>query len=325
MSAIARPSSSASAVTNPIRVMIVDDSVVIRGLVGRWCDEDPQLAVVASHRNGRLAVEDVLRSNPDVVVLDIEMPDMDGLTALPLLLEKKRDLVVVVASTLTRRNAEISLKALSLGAADYVPKPENNAGVTTSTDFRRELVEKVVNLGMRARSRTQGRPGTAVPVPNTPAVPAREPRRARPAVLQGPRRQLHGPQLRQRAPAHSLHRLLHGGPQALNALFGEIGSAIGQVPVVITQHMPPTFTAILAEHISKSAGRPAAEGKDGETLQPGRIYVAPGGKHMILAKHGADTVVKLTDGPPVNFCKPPWIRSSTASPTSSATPRSRSS
>ncbi len=304
VSAIARPTSSAGAVTNPIRVMIVDDSVVIRGLVGRWCDEDPQLAVVASHRNGRLAVEDVLRSNPDVVVLDIEMPDMDGLTALPLLLEKKRDLVVVVASTLTRRNAEISLKALSLGAADYVPKPENNAGVTTSTDFRRELVEKVVNLGMRARSRTQGRPGTAVPVPNTPA--SQRVSHAAPAPQSSKGR---GGNFTVRSYASVRPRILcigssTGGPQALNALFGEIGSAIGQVPVVITQHMPPTFTAILAEHIAKSAGRPAAEGKDGETLQPGRIYVAPGGKHMILAKHGTDTVVKLTDGPPVNFCKP---------------------
>lgn len=305
MSAIARPTSSAGAVTNPIRVMVVDDSVVIRGLVGRWCDEDPQLAVVASHRNGRLAVEDVLRSNPDVVVLDIEMPDMDGLTALPLLLEKKRDLVVVVASTLTRRNAEISLKALSLGAADYVPKPENNAGVSTSMDFRRELVEKVVNLGLRARSKSQTRPGQSVPVPNTPAS-QRALSGAAPSAQASRGR---GGSFSVRSYSNVRPRILAigsstGGPQALNALFGEIGSSIGQVPVVITQHMPPTFTAILAEHIAKSAGRPAAEGKDGEALQPGRIYVAPGGKHMVLVKQGTETIVRLTDGPPVNFCKP---------------------
>ncbi|WP_075215308.1 protein-glutamate methylesterase/protein-glutamine glutaminase [Mongoliimonas terrestris] len=296
MSAMARQSNAAGAVTNPIRVMVVDDSVVVRGMVGRWIDEDPNLAVVASHRNGRLAVEDVNRSNPDVVILDIEMPDMDGLTALPLLLEKKRDLVVVVASTLTRRNAEISLKALQLGAADYVPKPETNAGVTTSVDFRRELVEKVTSLGQRARSRS-GRTGAAAAAPMPPVIgrpsPAAKPKAAftirsyssiRPRIL---------------AIGSST-----GGPQALNALFGEIGSAMGQVPVVITQHMPPTFTAILAEHLSKSAGRPAAEGKDGETIVAGRIYVAPGGKHMILAKQGNDTVIRLTDTAPVNFCKP---------------------
>lgn len=303
MSAIARQTSSAGAVTNPIRVMVVDDSVVIRGLVGRWIDEEPRLAVVASHRNGRLAVDDVIRSNPDVVILDIEMPDMDGLTALPLLLEKKRDLVVVVASTLTRRNAEISLKALSLGAADYVPKPEGNAGVTTSVDFRRELVEKVVNLGQRARNRAAGRSTVHAPAPVrtapgvAPAAPSPAPAKARGA----------GFTVKAYAPVRP--RLLAigsstGGPQALNALFGEIASSIGQVPVVITQHMPPTFTAILAEHLAKAAGRPASEGKDGEPLKPGHIYVAPGGKHMILARQGAETVIRLTDGPPVNFCKP---------------------
>ena len=306
MSAIARAPSSSGAVTDPIRVMVVDDSVVIRGLVGRWLDEEPNLAVVASHRNGRLAVDDVLRSNPDVVILDIEMPDMDGLTALPLLIEKKRNLVVVVASTLTRRNAEISLKALSLGAADYVPKPESNSGVTTSAEFRRELIEKVTHLGMRAKKRglpsqtSGGRPMarslTSALQPGAPAAPSAL-RASRPGSYTI------------RSYSSVRPRILTigsstGGPQALNTLFGEIGSAIGMVPVVLTQHMPPTFTAILAEHITKAAGRPASEGRDGEVIQPGHIYVAPGGKHMLLAKNGNDVVVKLSDAPPVNFCKP---------------------
>lgn len=307
MSAIARAPSSSGTVTDPIRVMVVDDSVVIRGLVGRWLDEEPNLAVVASHRNGRLAVDDVLRSNPDVVILDIEMPDMDGLTALPLLIEKKRNLVVVVASTLTRRNAEISLKALSLGAADYVPKPESNSGVTTSAEFRRELIEKVTNLGMRARKR--GLPGQTPPTGRpmarslTGALQASAP--AAPSALRASR----PGSFTIRSYSSVRPRILTigsstGGPQALNTLFGEIGSAIGMVPVVLTQHMPPTFTAILAEHITKAAGRPAAEGRDGEVIQPGHIYVAPGGKHMLLAKNGNDVVIKLSDAPPVNFCKP---------------------
>lgn len=303
MSAIARAPSSSGAVTDPIRVMVVDDSVVIRGLVGRWLDEEPNLAVVASHRNGRLAVDDILRSNPDVVILDIEMPDMDGLTALPLMMEKKRNLVVVVASTLTRRNAEISLKALSLGAADYVPKPESNSGVTTSAEFRRELIEKVTNLGQRARKR--GLPGqapTARPIPR-PGAPAGAP------AAQSALRASRPSSFTIRSYSSVRPRILTigsstGGPQALNTLFGEIGSAIGMVPVVLTQHMPPTFTAILAEHITKAAGRPAAEGRDGEVIQPGHIYVAPGGKHMLLVKNGNDVTIKLSDAPPVNFCKP---------------------
>src|SRR5881394_1305600 len=136
---------------DPIRVMIVDDAVVVRGLVSRWVDEEPGLKIVASLRTGREAVDQLLRHNPDVVILDIEMPDLDGIEALPLLLAKKRDLVVIMASNLTRRNAEISLRALSLGAADYVPKPATNREVTTSASFRRELIEKIRQLGARRR------------------------------------------------------------------------------------------------------------------------------------------------------------------------------
>src|ERR1051326_4599556 len=147
-----------------IRVMIVDDAVVVRGLVSRWIGEEPDLTIVASLRTGREAVDQLLRHDPDVVILDIDMPELDGIEALPLLLAKKRDLVVIMASTLTRRNAEISLRALSLGAADYIPKPATNREVTTSASFRRELIEKVRQLGLRkkrdlaaARARTANR------------------------------------------------------------------------------------------------------------------------------------------------------------------------
>src|SRR5438067_5567588 len=132
----------------PIRVMVVDDAVVVRGLVSRWIAEEPGLELVAALRNGRDAVAQVERVDPDVVILDVDMPELDGISALPLLLQKKRDLVVIMASTLTRRNAEISLRALSLGAADYIPKPETNRGVTTSIEFRRELTAKVCQLGV---------------------------------------------------------------------------------------------------------------------------------------------------------------------------------
>src|SRR3954470_20199654 len=166
------PAPPASA-QDPIRVMVVDDAVVVRGLVSRWVDEEPGLKIVASLRSGREAVDQLLRHNPDVVVLDIEMPDLDGLSALPLLLEKKRDLVVIMASTLTRRNAEVSLKALSLGAADYIPKPETNREVTTSATFRRDLIEKIRQLGRRRKrgpSELRTRP-SAVPASGIAARP----------------------------------------------------------------------------------------------------------------------------------------------------------
>lgn len=301
--ATARPQ---SAVTDPIRVMVVDDSVVVRGLIGRWIDEDPALAVVASHRNGKLAVDDVARSRPDVVVLDVEMPEMDGLTALPLLLKAKPGLIVVMASTLTRRNAEISLKCLSLGAADYVPKPESNSGVTTSAEFKREVVQKIKVLGGRASLRA----GRSMPVADGPSRPVAPPPAAAPVTA----RAEYGAAARGARPSARPWSSLTpkvvligsstGGPQALTKLFTDIGPAVGNVPVLVTQHMPATFTSILAEHITKAAGRRAAEGVHGEPLMPGRIYVAPGGKHMVIGKNGLDTSVLLSDAPPVNFCKP---------------------
>src|SRR4051794_41270435 len=143
-----------AAAQDPIRVMIVDDAVVVRGLVSRWVDEEPDLKIVASLRTGREAVDQLLRHDPDVVILDIDMPELDGIEALPLLLEKKRNLVVIMASTLTRRNAEISFKALSLGAADYIPKPESTREPSAAATFRHDLIQKIRHLGAKVRRTT---------------------------------------------------------------------------------------------------------------------------------------------------------------------------
>ncbi len=276
-----------------LRVMVVDDAVVVRGLVSRWLAEQPGLAVVASLRTGRQAVDQLERADPDVVVLDIDMPELDGISALPLLLEKKRDLVVIMASTLTRRNAEISLKALALGAADYVPKPDTNRGITTSTAFRRELIEKIVELGGRRRRRrgeAWGRPA-ALPRPGLRPVPAgAQPIALRPFSSIPPRVLLVGAST--------------GGPQALRNLIPQLASVCDRVPVLITQHMPPTFTTIMAEHLARASGRPAHEPHDGEPIRPGTIYLAPGGRHMQVERRGRLPVVALDDGPLVNFCRP---------------------
>src|ERR1700693_6035603 len=141
----------AVAADKPIRVMVVDDSVVARSMVARWVDGEPDMTVAASLRTGREAVDRIEGSDVDVVVLDMEMPELDGISALPLLLKKKRDLMVIMASAITRRGAEVSLRALALGAADYIPKPATTREATTSTEFRRELIEKIRNLGRRRR------------------------------------------------------------------------------------------------------------------------------------------------------------------------------
>ena len=150
----------------PLRVMVVDDSVVIRGLISRWIGAEHDMEVAASLRTGLEAVNQLERINPDVAVLDIEMPELDGISALPQLLAKKRDLVIIMASTLTRRNAEISFKALSLGAADYIPKPESTREASAADIFHHDLIQKIRHLGARLRRK----PAVASP-PLAPASP----------------------------------------------------------------------------------------------------------------------------------------------------------
>jgi two-component system chemotaxis response regulator CheB len=282
----------------PIRVMIVDDAVVVRGLVSRWIEEEPGLAVAASLRTGRDAVAQIERVNPDVVVLDVEMPELDGISALPMLLEKKRDLVVIMASTVTRRNAEISLRALALGAADYVPKPETNRGITTSPEFRRELIEKIRHLGGRRRGSAARASAAAVSSMRPVGAPAERPVATSSA-----------PSIRLRPFSLIMPRVLligssTGGPQALNAVISRIAPVVDRVPMLITQHMPPMFTTILAEHLGRAAERPAREAADGEPVRVGTIYVAPGGRHMRVASRNGAPVLALDDGPLVNFCRP---------------------
>ena len=276
----------------PIRVMIVDDSAVVRGLVSRWLDEEPGIEVVARHANGKLAVADVARSAPDLVLLDVEMPVMDGLEALPLLLDARPGVRVLMVSTLTKRNAEISFKALALGAIDYLPKPDSNSALTLSSDFRGEVIRKVKALG-RLRS-PSARPHDVGPREILAPTASLEQRSIlafsyRPFSLVPPRVIAIGSST--------------GGPQVLVSMLGALSPALSRVPVLIAQHMPPVFTAILAERLTKATGREAKEGENGETVKPGTIYVAPGGHHMTVLRP-ASPVLRIGSEPPVHFCRP---------------------
>ncbi len=296
---VATPSSN-TATGRRIRVMIVDDAVVVRGLFSRWVEAESDFEVVASLRTGREAVSQVERADPEVVVLDLDMPELDGIAALPLLLEKKPDLIVIMASTLTRRNAEISLRALSLGAADYIPKPDNNREVTGSVSFRRDLIEKIRQLGIRSK---RFRTGEQRARPLGEDALAALPPKLRAAVTGVPQA------ITLRAPPATPPRVLvigssTGGPQALNGLVTQIGGVLDRAPVLITQHMPPTFTTILAEHLGRLAKRPVHEAVEGEEINTGTIYIAPGGRHMRVARRDGNAVIALDDGPLINFCKP---------------------
>jgi two-component system, chemotaxis family, protein-glutamate methylesterase/glutaminase len=301
-----------------IRVMVVDDAVVVRSLLARWIDAEPDMHVVASLATGREAVAWIGKNDADVVLLDIEMPDLDGISALPLLLQRKRELTVIMVSTFTRRSAEISLRALSLGAADYIPKPESTREVTTSVSFRRELLEKIRALGQRHRPAARVQAPALVPL-SEPAPGAH----GRPHAPQRMRRNAppeHG-QDHTSAPGHeqgSIHlrpfaltmpRALligssTGGPQALTALIEKLPAAVDRAPLLITQHMPPTFTTVMAEHLSRIGGRGAHEAEDGEPVLPGGIYIAPGGRHMRVVHQGDGVRIAIGDDEPIHFCKP---------------------
>ncbi|NEU14018.1 chemotaxis response regulator protein-glutamate methylesterase [Methylobacterium sp. BTF04] len=293
----ATPSVAVPASGHRVRVLIADDSAVVRGLVARWISEAGH-DVVATASNGRIAVDAMARHDPDVILLDIDMPELDGTQALPLLLAKSPGVQIVMMSTLTTRNADISLRCLALGAVDYIPKPESNRGVTTSDAFRVDLIERVRVFGS-ARARKRGPVSSGTATTGHSVAPAARP--APPIVLR--------PKARAGiAPRVLLIGASTGGPRAVGEVLEKIGSAtLRQFPVLIVQHMPPVFTAVFAEHLGARTGLPAAEGKADERLQPGRIYVAPGGRHMGLS--GApggrgEVAIRLHDGPVVNFCRP---------------------
>ena len=278
----------------PVRVLLVDDSSVSRALMTRWIEECGAGRVVATASNGRAAVEALARHRVDVVVLDIEMPEVDGLTALPRLLAAQPGVQVLMASTLSQSGAAVTLQALRLGAADAIGKPRAGWVIGSGTDFRSELAAKVRTLGAVARRR----PGQ--PAPEEPAPPPGTPE---PTVERAP------PSAQR--PGAIVIGASTGGPNALFRLM-ELLPATIDVPLFVTQHMPPTFTAILAEHLARHAGRPAFEGEDGMLAVAGQVYIAPGGRHMSLAGKPGRVRLVVSDEAPENFCRPsvnPLMRS----------------
>ncbi|MEO9189806.1 MAG: chemotaxis response regulator protein-glutamate methylesterase [Acetobacteraceae bacterium] len=276
-----------------IRVLVCDDSAVMRAAIARALEGDPGVRVVARAANGALAIEALQRQPVDVVVLDIEMPVMDGLTALPLLLRAAPGVRVVMASTLTTRGADVTLRALRLGAADYVAKPSAIGGAQSAEAFRRDLLGKVKALGLR---RFAPEPAVAGSTPDGRELPPFRPR-----------------------PLTQPHLLAigssTGGPQALFTLMAALGDTM-PVPVVLTQHMPAAFTPILAEHMTRAGRLPCAEARDGEALLPGRVYLAPGDRHLLIDGGGGGATARLSNEPAINFCRPsvdPMLESAAAS------------
>lgn len=290
--------------TKPIRVLVCDDSAVLRGILTHILEQDKNIQVVATAANGQIAVSEVGRNDIDIVVLDIEMPVMDGLTALPLILQANKFVKVLIASTLTSKNAEISMKALELGATDYLTKPSTGRDVGNADDFKRDLLAKVLLLGHQVRvakaKATGQQESSTTPLAEAGKIPGIV------TFLQAAKatQLVTHPFKQYKKPEVIAIGSSTGGPQALFTVMKGLNGKIHNQPIVITQHMPATFTAILANHIHQQSGFEAYEAQEGMVLEKGKVYVAPGNYHMTFKARDGKTVVALNQNDPVNYCRP---------------------
>lgn len=270
-----------------ISVVLVDDSSVIRGVLSRILEADQTIEVVGSVSNGQMGVTMAASKKPNVVILDVEMPVMDGLTALPEILKASPETKVIMCSSLTAQGADTTMKAMALGAVECLVKPSSTQETGPNSPFQRDLINLIKGLGLKPKV------SAPVPasVPDGPAVATST------SIYNG-------------KPDILAIGSSTGGPQALFAALKAMGPI--DIPVVITQHMPATFTKILAEHICQQTGLTAIEADEGMIVEPGKVYVAQGGKHMLFERDGINLKIKLDDGPMENFCKPavdPMLRS----------------
>lgn len=287
-----------------IRVLVVDDSAVMRRIIATALSRHPALEVVGYAANGLQAIAQVRELQPDVLTLDMDMPELDGLGALREIRQASPRLPIIMFSSLTQRGAPASALALAAGASDYVCKPSNtNGSMDAAFDvLEAELIPKILGLAQRAMRRTRALG------PLAPAPLARSPRAQPPATagLASPPAALWRPS-QIPLPASSVAALVigvsTGGPLALKQIFGLLATPL-PVPVFIVQHMPPAFTPLLAARLSGTGPMGVKEAQHGEVPQAGTAYLAPGGQHLALALRGQRVCLVLSHEPPVNSCRP---------------------
>lgn len=293
-----------------IRVLVVDDAVVVRRMVTDVLAADPQIEVVGTAANGRIALQKITQVTPDLITLDVEMPEMDGLTTIREIRKTWATLPVIMFSTLTERGAEATLEALSRGATDYVTKPANVGSVTVAQQrIRDELIPKIKALCAGVLL-SAGVPAAASPSSPSPAAGSLASALAGSAApISRPISSLTGSftlDTSARSPlAPSVVAIgsSTGGPNALLEVIPRI-PAMFPVPIVITQHMPPMFTRLLADRLSGLSRVPVREAAEGDVIRPGTVWVAPGDHHLVLVRQTDRVVATLSQAPPENSCRP---------------------
>ena len=296
------------AASGPIRVMLVDDSAVIRRVVGSVLAEEPGLEVVGTAANGQEALDRVDSYRPHVVVLDVEMPVLDGLHTLRALRPRKPALPVIMFSTLTSRCAGATLEALSSGASDYATKPASVGSLTeTMAAVREQLVPLIRSWGAIGRRRLDDHEPPRVrrhlPPPAAPPGPGRAGASRADVVLTtaavaAPRPGGAGNSIEAVVIGSSA-----GGPNALAELIPQFPADM-PVPMLLTQHMPETFTKLLANRLDERSGLTVLEAEPGMPVEAGHLYVAKGGEHLVVVRAGGRAVLEFDHGPPENYCRP---------------------
>ncbi len=277
----------------PIRVMVVDDSHLMCWLLTRWIGETPGLELAGIASDGRQAVAMISRWKPDVVLLDLEMPEMGGLEALPELMKAYPPAKVLVVSSLTRNNAGVALEALARGAVDYLSKPSSSGEGSDGQEFRRTLLKRIEAIC---------RPAEPAPARRLDRPPSAA-NRATLGIGDGAAAEIVRRPFSMVVPRVIGVGSSTGGPEALLRFLTELGPALRRAPVLIAQHMPAEFTTALAARLAAATGLPAKEGEDGEAVQAGNIYIAPGDRHMTLVPSSPPTI-SISDEAPVRYYRP---------------------
>ena len=294
-----------------VRVLIVDDSAIMRKIIASALQKEPSIEIVGFAANGLQAIEAIKTCIPDVMTLDIEMPEMDGLTALREIRKVNKYLPIIMFSSLTHKGAQAAVMALTAGASDYVGKPANTTGGIDNA-FRvleAELIPKIIGLAKRVKSRRDKEGQLASTPKSSPSLTAKPLVTAKSIASSKVASSLASKISKATSgilvkPAEAVCiGVSTGGPEALMQVFGAFSVPIN-VPIFIVQHMPADFTALLAARLSATGVMTVKEAEEGEIAEPGIAYIAPGGFHMTLARPGTKTIIHLNTEPPENSCRP---------------------
>ncbi|MFZ5570104.1 MAG: protein-glutamate methylesterase/protein-glutamine glutaminase [Thermodesulfobacteriota bacterium] len=290
--------------TKPIRILVVDDTIVYRKIVSDVLTELPGVEVVGTANNGKIALTKISALEPDLITLDIEMPEMNGIEVLEHIRRENLPVGVIVLSTLTYEGGDLTIHALELGAFDFIPKPQSG----TMTE-NRESIKNFLAPMLKAFQRR--REIKNILLGGTPAAKPKEMKKglkktATTEITDDVIQRMHRLSGRIKPKSEIIViGISTGGPNALSLMMPQIPSNIG-VPILIVQHMPPIFTQSLANSLGAKCGIPVQEARDGEIVIPNKVLIAPGGKQMKVAASpdGKNRIIRITDDPPENSCKP---------------------